>query len=43
MSVNESRDFENSQRNSNVSCKICGRGLTIGRGVLLHLNACRRK
>ena len=43
MSVNERRDIDNSQSNNNVSCNICGRGFTTNRGLLLHLNACRRK
>ena len=43
MSVNKSRDIGNSQSNSNVSCNICGREFTTNRGLLLHLNACRRK
>ena len=43
MSVNERRDIDNSQSNSNVLCNICGRGFTTNRGLLLHLNACRRK
>ena len=37
MSVNGSRDIYNSQSNENVPCNIYGRGL------LLHLNAGRRK
>ena len=43
MSVNESRDIDNSQSHSNVSCNICGRGFTTNRGLLVHLNVCRRK
>ena len=43
MSVNETRDIDNSQSNSNVLCNICGRGFTTNRGLLLHLNACQRK
>ena len=43
MSVNESRDIGNSQSNSNVSHNICGRGFTANRGLLLYLNARRRK
>ena len=43
MSVNERRDIDNSQSNNNVSCNICGRGFTTNRGLLLHLNACRRR
>ena len=43
MSVNESRDIGNSQSNSNVSHNICGRGFTTNRGLLLYLNARRRK
>ena len=42
MSVNESREIDNSWNNSNVSCNICGRFIT-NRGLLLHVNACRRK
>ena len=43
MSVNESRDIDNSQSNSKVSCNICGRGFITNKGLLLHLNAYRRK
>ena len=43
MSVNESRDIDNSRSNSIVSCNKYGKGFTTNRGLLLHLNACRRK
>ena len=43
MSVNERSDIDNSQSNSNVFCNICGRGFSTNKGLLLHLNACRRK
>ena len=43
MSVNESHDINNSQSNSNASCNTCGSRLITNRGLLLHLNACRRK
>ena len=43
MSINERRDIDNSQSNSNVLCNIWGRGITTNRGLLLQLNACQRK
>ena len=43
MSINERRDIDNSQSNSNVLCIIWGRGITTNRGLLLQLNACQRK
>lgn len=43
MSVNESRDIDISQSNSNVSCNTCRRGFTTNRGLFLHPNTCRRK
>ena len=43
MSVNERRDINNCQSNSNALCNICGRGFTTNRGLFLHLDACRRK
>ena len=43
VSVNESRDIDISQSNSNVSCNICRRGFTTNRGLFLHLNTSRRK
>ena len=43
MSVNESRDVDNNQSNSKVSCNICEWGFTTSRGLLLLLNACWRK
>ena len=42
MSINESRDIDNSQSNGNVSCNICRRGFTTNRVLLLHLHACQR-
>ena len=43
MNVNKRRDIDNSQSNSNVLCNICGTEFITNRGLLLHLNACRRK
>ena len=43
MSVNESHGIDNTQSNSNVSRNICRRGFINNRGLLLHLNVCRRK
>ena len=43
MRVSASRDIDNSQRNSNVSFNTCGRRFTANRGLLLPLNAFRRK
>ena len=43
MSVNEGRNIDDSQINSNVSCNICSRGFITNRGLLFRVNACRRK
>ena len=43
MSVNEGPNIDNSQVNSNISCNVCSRGFTTNRGLLFHVNACRRK
>ena len=43
MGVNESLTIDNSQSNSNVLRNIPRRGFTTNKGLLLHLNACRKK
>ena len=43
MGVNESLTIDNSQSNNNVLRNIPRRGFTTNRGLLLHLNACRKK